>query len=510
MSDKPQDYKFGMIGLGTMGRNMLLNMADHGFAVAGYDKNQKQVDLLGQEGQGKPVQGFTEPQAFVQSIQTPRAIMLLVPAGPIVDSVIQEMLPLLAPGDILIDGGNSHFTDTERRDRELKEQGFHFFGMGVSGGEEGARFGPSMMPGGDKDAYQTMQPVFEAIAAHVDGAPCVAWLGPGAAGHFVKMVHNGIEYGLMELLAETYGLLRNGLGLDNAAIGRVFKQWNEGRLQSFLVEITRDIFAFENPNGDGHLLLDDIKDEARSKGTGKWTSQAAMDLQAPVPTVDAAVSMRDLSKYKQLREQLAGQYGPAAGPLAGDQAELLQQLEQAFYFSMIMSYAQGMHLLAEASAEFKYDLHLATIAKIWRGGCIIRSAFLNEIYNAFEQDGHLAHLLLDSKVQELVQGCAGGARSVIAAAVLAGQALPAYTASLGYFDAFRTARLPSNLIQAQRDYFGAHTYELIGQEGVFHTQWTGLRAKPEAGSGPEVNQRPITPPVANTKQANEEPTTKQP
>jgi len=505
MSDTPTDYAFGMIGLGTMGRNLLLNMADHGFAVAGYDKNQKQVDLLGQEGQGKPVKGFTDPKAFVQSIKTPRAIMMLVPAGAIVDSVIADMLPLLSPGDILIDGGNSHFTDTERRAKDLADKGFHFFGMGVSGGEEGARFGPSMMPGGDKDAYQTMKPVFEAIAAHVDGVPCVAYMGPGAAGHFVKMVHNGIEYGLMELLAETYGLMKNGLGMDNAAIGQVFAQWNEGRLQSFLVDITKDIFAFDAPGTD-HLLLDDIKDEARAKGTGKWTSQVAMDLQAPIPTVDAAVSMRDLSKYKDLRVQLAQQYGPEAGHLAGDKEELLRQLEQALYFSMIMSYAQGMHLLAKASEEFKYDLKLATIAKIWRGGCIIRSTFLNDIYNAFEHDNTLAHLLLDGNVNQLVQGSAGGARGIIAAAVLAGQALPAYAASLGYFDAFRTARLPSNLIQAQRDYFGAHTYELIGKEGVFHTQWTGLRAKPEAGPGTEANQTPTTPPVPGTRQSNEEPT----
>ena len=503
MSPNPTEFAFGMIGLGTMGRNLLLNMADHHFAVAGYDKNQKQVDLLAQEGEGKPVRGFTDPQAFVRSLKTPRAIMLLVPAGAIVDSVIAEMLPLLTPGDILIDGGNSHFTDTERRAKDLENKGFHFFGMGVSGGEEGARFGPSMMPGGDREAYKTMQPVFEAIAAKVDGAPCVAYMGPGAAGHFVKMVHNGIEYGLMELIAETYGVLKTGLSLDDAAIGQVFAQWNEGRLQSFLLDITKDIFVFKAPGTD-HLLLDDIKDEARSKGTGKWTSQVAMDLQAPIPTIDAAVSMRDLSKYKQLREQLAQQYGPAAGALAGDKDALLKHLEQAFYFSMIMSYAQGMHLLAQASAEYKYDLQLATIAKIWRGGCIIRSAFLNDIFNAFESDNQLAHLLLDKKVQELVQGAVPGMRAVVGAAVVAGIAVPAYASALGYFDAFRTARLPSNLIQAQRDYFGAHTYELVGKEGVFHTQWTALHAKAEAPAGPQANETPATSPVLGTKQSNVE------
>ena len=492
MSDTPTQYAFGMIGLGTMGRNLLLNMADHGFAVAGYDKSQKQIDLLAQEGKDKPVKGFSDPKEFVQSIKTPRAIMMLVPAGPIVDSVIADMTPLLSPGDILIDGGNSFFTDTMRRDQALAEKKLHFFGMGVSGGEEGARFGPSMMPGGDKDAYQVMQPVFDAIAAKVDGAPCVAYMGPGAAGHFVKMVHNGIEYGLMELIAETYGLLKNGLGLDNEAIGQVFTQWNEGRLQSFLLDITKDIFAFKNPDGDG-LLLDAIKDEARAKGTGKWTSQVAFDLQAPIPTVDTAVSMRDLSKYKQLREQLAQQYGPAAGQIAGDKDEILKQLEQAFYFSMIVTYAQGMQLLSNASTEYKYDLQLATIAKIWRGGCIIRSAFLNDIFNAYEHDNHLAHLLLDGHVQQLVQEAVGGARAIAAVAIGAGQPVPAYTSALGYFDAFRTARLPSNLIQAQRDYFGAHTYELVGKEGTFHTQWTGLRSNAESLAGTHANQPPATP-----------------
>ncbi len=501
MSPNPTEFAFGMIGLGTMGRNLLLNMADHQFAVAGYDKNQKQVDLLGQEGQGKPVQGFTDPKAFVQSIKAPRAIMLLVPAGPIVDSVIAEMQPLLSPGDILIDGGNSYFLDTERRAKALEAAGLHFFGMGVSGGEEGARFGPSMMPGGDRDAYKVMQPVFEAIAAQVDGAPCVAYMGPGAAGHFVKMVHNGIEYGLMELIAETYGLLKTGLGMDNAAIGQVFTQWNEGRLQSYLLDITKDIFAFKAPGTD-HLLLDDIKDEARAKGTGKWTSQVAMDLETPLPTVDSAVSMRDLSKYKTLREQLAGLYPAADGALAVDQKAFLGSLEQAFYFSTIVTYAQGMHLLAKASAEYKYDLRLATIAKIWRGGCIIRSAFLNDIFNAFEQNNGLAHLLLDGNVQKLVAGAVPSARTVVGAAVGAGLAMPAYAASLGYFDAFRTARLPSNLIQAQRDYFGAHTYELVGKEGVFHTQWTGMRDKVESPAGPKANETPATPPVPSTKQSS--------
>ena len=470
MSDTNK-YAFGMIGLGTMGRSLLLNMADHGFAVAGHDKDAAKVASLNEEGKDKDVKGFGDAAEFIASLTKPRAIMMLVPAGKIVDAVIEEMTPLLEKGDILIDGGNSHFTDTNRRVDELEAKGLHFFGMGVSGGEEGARRGPSMMPGGDKEAYNVMKPIFEAIAAKVDGAPCVTYIGPGASGHFVKMVHNGIEYGLMQLIAETYEIMKKGLKMDNAAIGDVFTKWNEGRLQSFLMDITKDIFAFNAPGTD-HLLIDDIKDEARAKGTGKWTSQVAMDLQAPIPTIDSSVSMRDLSKYKQLREQASALYSLVEPELDTDKEEFLVALEQAFYFSMIISYAQGMHLLSNASQEYKYDLKLDEIAKIWRGGCIIRSAFLNDIFNAYQNDAQLAHLLLDSGVEDLVSETVKGARKVLSATISAGIAAPCFTASLSYFDNFRNKRMPSNLTQAQRDYFGAHTYELIGKEGVFHTQWT--------------------------------------
>lgn len=459
-----------MIGLGTMGRSLLLNMADHGYAVAGHDKDAAKVASLNEEGKDKDVKGFGDAKEFVQSLTTPRAIMMLVPAGKIVDSVIAELTPLLDKGDILIDGGNSHFTDTNRRVDELEAIGLHFFGMGVSGGEEGARRGPSMMPGGDKDAYNVMKPIFEAIAAKVDGAPCVTYIGPGASGHFVKMVHNGIEYGLMQLIAESYEIMKTGLKMDNDAIGAVFTKWNEGRLKSFLIDITKDIFAFKAPGTD-HLLLDDIKDEAKAKGTGKWTSQVAMDLQAPIPTIDSAVSMRDLSKYKALRVQASDLYSKDAPVLNVDTDAFLSALEQAFYFTMIISYAQGMHMLERASEEFKYDLKLGEIAKIWRGGCIIRSAFLNDIFNAYEKNSKLEHLLLDQHVHDLVSETVQGARTVLSATIAAGIAAPAFTASLSYFDNFRTKRMPSNLTQAQRDYFGAHTYELIGKEGVFHTQW---------------------------------------
>lgn len=469
------NYDIGMIGLGTMGRNLLLNMADHGIAGAGYDKNPAQVAQLEEEDKTGRAKGFTDIKEFITNLKSPKAIIMLVPAGVIVDSVIEELLPLLDKGDILIDSGNSHFTDTNRRVDYLETKGLHFFGMGISGGEEGARKGPSMMPGGDKTAYVVMKPILEAIAAKVENEPCVTYIGKGAAGHFVKMVHNGIEYGLMQLIAETYEILKKGLRLENDAIGHIFNKWNEGRLQSFLIETTRDIFTYKEPGSD-HLLLDDIKDEAKAKGTGKWTSQAAMDLETPIPSIDTAVSMRDLSKYKELRVKAAALYSKEEPILDVDKEHFINELEQAFYFSMIITYSQGMHLLSKASTEFKYDLRLPEIAKIWRGGCIIRSGFLNHIYNAYKNDNGLAHLLLDESVRKLVTENLSGTRSVLSKALAAGIAVPAYTSSLSYFDNLRNGRMPSNLIQAQRDYFGAHGYELIGKEGTFHTQWVPKNA----------------------------------
>jgi 6-phosphogluconate dehydrogenase len=463
-------YILGMVGLGTMGRNLLLNMADHGFRVAGYDKDPVKAEQLGKESGKDNVKGFTSLTAFINSLQKPRAVMLLVPAGKIVDSAIAENTPLLDKGDLIIDGGNSHFTDTNRRAEDLKSKGLHFFGMGVSGGEEGARKGPSMMPGGDPGAYKVVQPIFEAIAAKVKGEPCVTYIGPGSAGHFVKMVHNGIEYSLMQLIAETYEVMQKGLALPGEKIHDLFRQWNEGRLQSFLIEITRDIFAFREPGSD-HLLLNDIKDEARSKGTGKWTSQVAMDLQLPIPSIDTAVSMRDLSKYKAIRVKASSLYKEGNQKLDTDQQKFIQSLESALYFSTVIAYAQGMHLLSQASKEYGYNLKMDSIALIWRGGCIIRSTFLEDIYQAYKKDNQLPHLLLDADIAKKVNGALPGMRQVVSAAAAAGIALPAYTASLSYFDALRSERMPSNLIQAQRDYFGAHTYELIGKEGVFHTQW---------------------------------------
>lgn len=471
MMDKENTKKssFGMIGLGTMGSNLLQNIADHGYSCSGYDINTQQVENLNDLKQND-IRGFIDLKAFVDSLKSPKVIMLLVPAGKIVDSVIEELLEVMDKGDIIIDGGNSHFTDTERRFVDLEKRGYHFVGMGVSGGEDGARKGPSMMPGGDKEAYETIKPILEDIAAHVNGEPTVAYIGERSAGHFVKMVHNGIEYALMQLISETYEVMRKGLYLDDNEIQTIFKKWNDGRLQSYLIEITRDIFAFKK-EGAGHLLLNDIKDEAKAKGTGKWTSQAAMDLAVPVPMIDIAVSMRDLSKYKDLRTEASKLYPEAYKTDLKDKTDYLAKLENAFYFSMISAYAQGMHLLDQANREFKYDLNLATIAKIWRGGCIIRSEFLEDIYAAYQKNPHLKHLFLDDSIHKSLVESVPGSRAVVSNAAFQGISVPTYAVALSYFDNVRNEEMPANLIQAQRDFFGSHTYELKGQDGVFHTEW---------------------------------------
>jgi len=474
MDTSSQPFDFGMIGLGTMGRNLLLNMSDHHIRGAGYDKDAAKIPLLEKEANRPNVKGFTELSAFIQSIRIPRAIIMLVPAGKIVDDAIEELLPLLNKGDILIDGGNSYFADTGRRADYLHTKGIHFFGMGISGGEEGARFGPSMMPGGEKAAYDVMKPVLEAIAARADGEPCVAYMGPGAAGHFVKMVHNGIEYGLMQLISETYDYLKQVLGMDDEAIAGVWEQWNKGRLQSYLLEITAEIFRYREDGAD-QVLLDFIRDEAKAKGTGKWTSQIAMDLQVPVPTIDMAVAMRDLSKYKPLRTEVAKISGTAIHADTQDRDLQLQQMEAAFYSCMAVTYAQGFHLLAGASEFYHYGLDLAGIARIWRGGCIIRSAFLNDITTAYTRKAALPHLLLDDNIAREVQQAMTGTRAIAANAVMAGLGMPAYLATLSYYDTLRRERMPSNLIQAQRDFFGAHQYERTDKEGIFHTRWNNIK-----------------------------------
>ncbi|MDT4848086.1 6-phosphogluconate dehydrogenase, NADP(+)-dependent, decarboxylating [compost metagenome] len=353
----------------------------------------------------------------------------------------------------------------------LKEKGLHFFGMGISGGEEGARFGPSLMPGGDKQAYQVVKKMLEAVSAKVNGEPCVTYIGPGASGHFVKMTHNGIEYAIMQLLAETYDILKNGLRYDNQQIQQVFKKWNEGRLKSFLMEITKDVFRYVDEE-TGRLLVDQIKDEAKSKGTGKWTSQVAMDLEVPIPTIDAAVSARNLSKLKGLRTALSEVYSPATAFDSDEQ--LILQLEEAFFFAMTTAYAQGIHLLATASEHYGYELNIAEIAKIWRGGCIIRAAFLEDIYQAYHQHPELAHLYADPEIAEKLNAGLYSTRKIVSTAIQHGLSIPAFAASITYFDTLKTRRMSSNLTQAQRDFFGAHTFERIDREGVFHADWKKL------------------------------------
>lgn len=471
MSTTNSTYNFGMIGLGTMGRNLLLNMADHGFSVTGHDKSEKMLQLLEEEGKAHNLKGFAKVEDFVNSLTSPKTIILLVPAGKIVDDVINEITPLLNEGDIIIDSGNSYYADTTRRSKELAEKGFRFFGMGISGGEEGARFGPSLMPGGEKTAYPVIKDVLEAVAAKVNGEPCVAYIGPGASGHFVKMTHNGIEYAIMQLLAETYDILKNGLGYNNTQIQQVFEKWNNGRLKSFLMEITKDVFLFKDEK-TGNLLVDEIKDQAKSKGTGKWTSQIAMDVEVPLNTIDASVAARNLSKLKDLRMDLESAFGKASK--IENVSDFEAQLEEAFFFSMVSAYAQGMHLLWKASKEYNYDLNMAEIAKIWRGGCIIRAEFLQDMYEAYQKDPNLEHLYQDAAIQQKIQTGLKHTRSVIAASITAGIAVPCYAAAITYFDTLKTGRMPSNLTQAQRDYFGAHTFERIDSEGVFHAEWNKL------------------------------------
>jgi len=464
-----EKYTLGMIGLGTMGRNLLLNMADKGFKVTGYDKDQKMLKKLEEDGKEHDLKGFESLEDFLQSLELPRRIVLLVPAGPIVDSVINELVPLLDKDDMIIDSGNSHFTDTSRRAEELSDKGIHFFGMGISGGEEGARFGPSMMPGGDKTAYEAVKPILEAVSAKVNGDPCVAYIGPGASGHFVKMVHNGIEYAMMQILAETYDLLKNGLGYQNEQIYELFDKWNNGRLKSFLLEVTKDIFKVKDEKTGG-FLIDLIKDEAKSKGTGKWTTQVSVDLQLPIPTINEAVSTRDLSKFKALRVELSKAL-PHEPLNIEDKANFEVQLEQALYFAMITSYAQGLHLLEQASKEFKYELNLKEISQIWRGGCIIRAELLEDIYQAYTKESKLPHLYSDESIRSQLKDVLPGTRAVVIAAISSGIAIPCYASALTYYDSFRTANSPLNLTQAQRDFFGAHTFERIDEAGIFHADW---------------------------------------
>lgn len=460
----------GIIGLGTMGSNLLENIADHGFRCSGYDINPNQVKSLNKLNP-EMIHGFTDLTKFLDSLQSPRIVMLLVPAGEIVDTVLSQLVKSVSKGDIIIDGGNSHFTDTERRYDELENKGFHFIGMGISGGEEGARKGPSLMPGGSKKAYEQVESILKKIAAQVDGEPMVAYMGKRSAGHFVKMVHNGIEYAIMQLISEAFAILRLGLYYDDPQIHDVFKKWNEGRLESYLIDITSDIFAFKNEE-DESLLLNSVRDQAKAKGTGKWTSQVAMDLQIAIPVIDIAVAMRNLSTFKELRIKASEAYpNPKRQKTHGAKEDYSEALEQAYYFGMVSAYAQGMHLFSRASEEYNYGLNNHEIANIWRGGCIIRSKFLLDIYHAFEKNRNLQHLFLDESIQKSIEASIPAVRKVVSQTVLQGIATPGLAMALNYFDNFRAENMPTNLIQAQRDYFGSHTYELKGKKGIFHSKW---------------------------------------
>ncbi|NAY90616.1 NADP-dependent phosphogluconate dehydrogenase [Muricauda sp. JGD-17] len=466
----PDNYDFGLVGLGVMGRNFILNVADNGFTAFGNDLDQEKVNTLIEEGGDTArVNAATDVATFVKALISPRKIMLLVPAGEIVDKVIENLLPHLDEGDIIIDGGNSFYTDTDRREAFLKDKGINFFGAGVSGGAEGARRGPSIMPGGSREAYQHVKPIFEAVAAKYQGEPCVAYLGPKSAGNYVKMVHNGIEYGLMQLTSEIYDLLKKSAGLTNEELQVTYNTWNNGRLQSFLVEITSKIFGKQDDLGEGYLV-DKILDKAKQKGTGKWTSQNAMDLGIPVPTIDIAVSMRQISALKDERIKADAMYDRPI-PKEVDKDSFIEKAEQALYFAFIMAYAQGMHQLADASEEYGYELELGKIAKIWRAGCIIRAALLADITQAYQENKSLENLLLAPSFKNKIQETVGAARELVAYGAVNGIPLPGLSNALTYFDSYTSERLPLNLIQAQRDFFGSHTYERLDEEGVFHTEW---------------------------------------
>jgi 6-phosphogluconate dehydrogenase len=466
----------GLIGLAVMGENLVLNMESHDFTVAVFNRTTSKVDaFINGRAKGKKIVGTHSVADLVGSLKSPRKIMIMVKAGAAVDDMINELVPLLQPGDILIDGGNSHFDDSTRRTRDLKAKGLLFVGTGVSGGEEGALKGPSIMPGGNPEAWPHVKPIFQAIAAKVaDGTPCCDWVGPEGAGHFVKMVHNGIEYGDMQLICEAYHLLRNLLGMDAAPMHDVFGRWNQGPLDSYLIEITRDILGYIDPETK-QPLVDLILDAAGQKGTGKWTVIAALDLGVPLTLIGEAVFARCLSAQK-------GERMAASQLLKGPRIEsrldpklYTDAIEHALYASKIVSYAQGFALMDAMARESKWEINRGGVALMWRGGCIIRSAFLGKIKEAFDRDPKLTNLLLDPYFQSEVQRCQDGWRRAAAAAITHGLPAPAMSAAMAYYDGYRCDRLPANLLQAQRDYFGAHTYERVDRPRgqFFHTNWTG-------------------------------------
>lgn len=469
MSDKK--FSYGMIGLGTMGCNLVLNMSDHGYSVAGFDKNIKQTENLNAEANNRNIKAFNEIKPFVESLEVPRIIMLLVPAGAIIDAVVAELKPLISAQDIIVDCGNSHFVDTQLRIENLAKEHIHFVGLGVSGGETGARFGPSIMPGGDEDAYKKLSPMLEAISAKINGKPCTAYMGSGAAGHYVKMVHNGIEYALMQIIAETYHLLKTYGGLNNAELHNIFAEWNKGRLQSFLLEITAAIFLQKDEEST-EMLIDKIKDTAQQKGTGAWMSQDAMATGSPIPAIDAAVSARILSSMRTERAKAAEIYKTENGSApTSDKKSFILLLEDALYAAFVITYAQGLAMLQNSSDFYKYNTDITTVASIWRGGCIIRAAMLEDIMETYQTDPYIKNILNGKKFSDAINASQKSLRSIVQIGVEQAIPLPSLGACLNYFDSYRSKWLPANLIQAQRDFFGAHTYERIDKIGIFHTEW---------------------------------------
>ena len=462
----------GVVGLAVMGRNLALNIESRGHAVSVYNRSREKTDALIAEYPDKKLVPAYTLEEFVESLETPRRILLMVKAGQGTDATIDALRPLLSKGDILIDGGNTHFTDTIRRNQDLAKSGLHFIGTGVSGGEEGALKGPSIMPGGQREAYDLVAPILTEIAAKApDGEPCVAYMGPDGAGHFVKMVHNGIEYGDMQLIAESYDVLKRVVGLSNEELTRVYVEWNKGELDSYLIEITSKIFAKKDQE-TGKDLVDMILDRAAQKGTGKWTSQNALDLGAPLQLITEAVFARVLSSLKDQRVAASKQLKGPAPKFDGDRETFIEAVRRALYLSKIVSYAQGFAQLRAASDEYKWDLQYGTIAKIFRAGCIIRAGFLQKITEAYAQEPALANLLLAPYFNDIATKYQDALRDVVVAAVKAGVPVPAFSSAIAYFDSYRSANLPANLVQAQRDFFGAHTFERIDKKGSFHSDWS--------------------------------------
>ena len=464
-------HAMGVVGLGVMGANLARNIESRGFAVMGYDLDASKRAAFVAGARGHSIAAADTPAALMAALERPRRVLMMVPAGAPVDSVIAHLQPHLEPGDILIDGGNSFFRDTDRRSDQLAASGFHFLGTGVSGGEEGALRGPAIMPGGQREAWEALRPIFEAIAARADdGEPCVAYMGPRGAGHYVKMVHNGIEYGDMQLIAEVYDLLHRGAGVPPAELADIFDEWNRGDLQSYLIEITAKIFRQIDPE-TGRPMVDVILDEAQQKGTGKWMSQNSFDVGAAIPTINAAVESRILSALKAERVAASRVLAGPVPSFRGDRAALIAAARQALYASKVTSYAQGMALLRMASAEYGYAVDPGVVAKIWRAGCIVRAALLGDIMAAFDRDPALVNLLLDPAFREVMAERQDGWRHVVQTAVSIGIPVPGIGVSLAYYDAYRSERLPANLTQAQRDFFGAHTYRRVDRDGSFHTEW---------------------------------------